>query len=126
MYAAPHAGEDMVWTAGRLAEANGNDLPTHSLQNKFNECGITERAHLIEVSGIMQCGPTVLNTGGGETLQVPKTTGHSTAASAAQAGSLPTSDPAFSMVQLSAYKYGVLLQVARELIDDTAVFELAA
>jgi HK97 family phage major capsid protein len=78
-------------------------------------------AHLIEVSGVMQCGPTVLNTGGGETLQVPKTTAHSTAASAAQAGSLPTSDPAFSTQPLSAYKYGVLLQVARELIDDTAV-----
>jgi HK97 family phage major capsid protein len=78
-------------------------------------------AHLIEVSGVMQCGPTVLNTGGGETLQVPKTTAHSTAASAAQAGSIATSDPAFSMQTLSAYKYGVLLQVARELIDDTAV-----
>jgi HK97 family phage major capsid protein len=78
-------------------------------------------AHLIEVSGVMQCGPTVLNTGGGETLQVPKTTAHSTAASAAQAGSLPTSDPAFSMQPLSAWKYGVMLQVARELIDDTAV-----
>jgi HK97 family phage major capsid protein len=78
-------------------------------------------AHLIEVSGVMQCGPTVLNTGGGETLQVPKTTAHSTAASAAQAGSLPTSDPAFATQPLSAFKYGVLLQVARELIDDTAV-----
>ncbi len=78
-------------------------------------------AHLVEVSGVMQCGPTVLNTGGGETLQVPKTTAHSTAVSAAQAASLPTSDPAFSMQSLSAYKYGVLLQVARELIDDTAV-----
>ncbi len=83
-------------------------------------------AHLIEVSGIMQCGPTVLNTGGGETLQIPKTTAHSSPAnspvlSAAQAGSLVTSDPAFSMVQLNAYKYGILLQVARELIDDTAV-----
>jgi HK97 family phage major capsid protein len=78
-------------------------------------------AHLIEVSGVMQCGPTVLNTGGGETLQVPKTTAHSTATSAAQAGNLPTSDPAFSMQSLSAWKYGVLLQVARELIDDTAV-----
>ena len=31
-------------------------------------------AHLIEVSGVMQTGPTVLNTAGGETLQVPKTT----------------------------------------------------
>ena len=78
-------------------------------------------AHLIEVSGVMQCGPTVLNTGGGETLQVPKTTAHSTAASAAQAGNLPTSDPAFSMQPLSAWKYGIMLQVARELIDDTAV-----
>jgi HK97 family phage major capsid protein len=78
-------------------------------------------AHLIEVSGVMQCGPTVLNTGGGETLQVPKTTAHSTAASAAQAGPLPTSDPGFGMQPLSAFKYGVLLQVARELIDDTAV-----
>jgi HK97 family phage major capsid protein len=78
-------------------------------------------AHLIEVSGVMQCGPTVLNTGGGETLQVPKTTAHSTAASAAQAGNIPTSDPSFSMQPLSAWKYGVMLQVARELIDDTAV-----
>ncbi len=78
-------------------------------------------AHLIEVSGVMQCGPTVLNTGGGETLQVPKTTAHSTAASAAQAGNIPTADPAFSMQPLSAYKYGIMLQVARELIDDTAV-----
>lgn len=84
-------------------------------------------AHLIEVSGIMQCGPTVLNTGGGEQLQVPKTTAHSLAtpsanpASAGQAATLPTSDPAFSMTTLSAYKYGVMLQVARELIDDTAV-----
>jgi HK97 family phage major capsid protein len=82
-------------------------------------------AHLIEVSGVMQCGPTVLNTGGGETLQVPKTTAHSfastTGAAATQAQPLPTSDPAFSMQTLSAYKYGILLQVARELIDDTAV-----
>jgi HK97 family phage major capsid protein len=78
-------------------------------------------AHLIEVSGVMQCGPTVLNTGGGETLQVPKTLTHSTAASAAQAAPLPTADPSFGMQPLSAYKYGILLQVARELIDDTAV-----
>lgn len=78
-------------------------------------------AHLIEVSGIMQAGPTVLNTGGGETLQIPKTTAHSTAALTAQGGTLPTSDPAFNMTTLSAFKYGIMLQVARELIDDTAV-----
>jgi predicted phage gp36 major capsid-like protein len=70
----------------------------------------------------MQCGPTVLNTGGGETLQVPKTTAHSTAASAAQAGNAGRPRTRRSTMQpLSAWKYGVMLQVARELIDDTAV-----
>ena len=78
-------------------------------------------AHLIEVSGVMQAGPTVLNTAGGETLQIPKTTAHSLAASAAQAGTIPSSDPTFGLATLSAYKYGILLQVARELIDDSGV-----
>jgi HK97 family phage major capsid protein len=80
-------------------------------------------AHLIEVSGVMQAGPTVLNTAGGETLQVPKTTAHSTSSglTAAQAATLPSSDPAFALATLSSYKYGILLQVARELIDDSGV-----
>lgn len=78
-------------------------------------------AHLIEVSGIMQAGPTVLNTAGGETLQIPKTTSHSTAAITGAGGAIPTADPAFSQATLSAWKYGVMLQVARELLDDTAV-----
>ena len=78
-------------------------------------------AHLIEVSGVMQAGPTMLNTAGGESLQIPKTTGHSTGASAAQATTLPSSDPAFSLATLGAFKYGILLQVARELLDDSGV-----
>ena len=78
-------------------------------------------AHLIEVSGIMQAGPTVLNTGGGETLQIPKTTAHSTAALSAQGSALFTADPAFAQATLQSYKYGVMIQVARELLDDTAV-----
>ena len=78
-------------------------------------------AHLIEVSGVMQTGPTVLNTAGGETLQIPKTTTHTTAASAAQAAVLPSADPAFALATLSAYKYGDLIYVARELLDDEGV-----
>jgi HK97 family phage major capsid protein len=78
-------------------------------------------AHLIEVSGIMQAGPTVLNTEGGETLQIPKTTGHSTAALTAQSGTLPTSDPAFALSTLTSFKYGIMLQLGRELIDDSGV-----
>jgi HK97 family phage major capsid protein len=93
--------------------AGGNLVPTDFYDQLIS--------HLIEVSGVMQAGPTVLNTAGGENLQIPKTTGHSTAASAAQAGTLPTSDPTFGLATLSSYKYGVLLQVARELVDDSGV-----
>lgn len=93
--------------------AGGNLVPTDFYDQLI--------AHLIQVSGILQAGPTVINTAGGETLQIPKTTGHSLAASAAQAGAIPSSDPAFGLATLSAYKYGVLLQVARELLDDSGV-----
>ena len=69
----------------------------------------------------MQTGPTVINTSGGENLQIPKTTTHTTAASAAQAAVLPSADPAFALATLGAYKYGDLIYVARELLDDEGV-----
>jgi len=78
-------------------------------------------AHLIEVSSILQAGATVLNTTGGETLQVPKTLTHSSAALTAEAAALTASDPTFAQASLGAYKYGVLIQVSRELIDDAGV-----
>lgn len=78
-------------------------------------------AHLIEVSGIMQAGPTILSTTTGEQIQVPKTTAHSTAALIAEAGAITESDPVFGQVPLDAYKYALLLQVSSELITDTGV-----
>ncbi|MGH3518805.1 MAG: phage major capsid protein, partial [Haloechinothrix sp.] len=80
-------------------------------------------AHLIEMSGLMQASPTVLNTASGETIQIPKTTAHSTStpAEVAEAVTIPTSDPTFGQVSLGAYKYGVLHQVSRELLTDSGV-----
>lgn len=79
------------------------------------------QAHMIEVSGIRQAGPTVLNTATGEALQIPKTTGHSTASLIAESGTIGASDPAFGQVTLDAYKYGFLMQLTHELINDTSV-----
>lgn len=93
--------------------AGGNTVPT-SFYNRL-------MAHLIEVSAILQSGATVLNTTSGEVLQVPKTTSHGTALLTAEAGTISASDPAFGQASLGAYKYGVLIQVSRELIDDSGV-----
>ena len=78
-------------------------------------------SHLIEVSGIMQAGPTILNTTSGEQIQVPKTTSHSSAALITEAATLTESDPAFGQVPLDAYKYAMSVQVSTELVNDTSV-----
>lgn len=78
-------------------------------------------AHLIEVSGILSAGPTILATQSGEQIQVPKTTSHSSAALIAEAGTLTESDPAFGQVPLDAYKYAMSVQVSTELVTDTSV-----
>lgn len=95
------------------AGAGGNTVPT----NFYDRLS----AHMIEVSGILQAGPTVLRTADGAQIQIPKTTSHSTAALVAEAGTIGASDPAFGQVALDAYKYAFLIQVSHELISDTSV-----
>lgn len=95
------------------ATAGGNTVPT-SFYNQLVQ-------HMIEVSGVLSAGPTILRTDSGENFEVPTTTAHSSGALVAEAAAIAASDPAFAKRTLSAYKYGVLIQVARELIDDTGV-----
>lgn len=78
-------------------------------------------SYLIEVSGLLQTGPSVLNTAGGEVIQVPMASAHITGAAVSQGAAIPSADPAFNQRTLSAQKFGALTQLSRELIDDTAV-----
>lgn len=78
-------------------------------------------AYLIEVSGLLQTGPSVLNTAGGETIQIPVVAAHLTGTVAAQGAAITAADPSFTRATLGAVKFGALTQLSRELIDDTAV-----
>jgi HK97 family phage major capsid protein len=95
------------------AGAGGNVVPTSFYDRLM--------AHLIETAGIMRVGPTVLNTTSGEVVQVPKTTAHSSAAIVAEAAAIGASDPVFGQISLGAFKYGILVQVSRELVTDEGV-----
>lgn len=65
---------------------------------------------------------TVLRTAGGENLQIPSQAGWSTAAITAEGSAISESDPAFnSFITLGAYKYSFLVQLSRELIEDSGV-----
>lgn len=99
------------------ATAGGNTVPT-SFYDQLVE-------HMVESSGVLQLGPTVLNTTGGEQLDIPVTTSYGAAALVAEAGTIAQSDPAFAKRSLGAYKYGQLVLASRELVDDSA-FDLAS
>lgn len=93
--------------------AGGNTVPT-SFYNQLV-------AHLIEVSGLLMAAPTVLTTESGEAIMIPKTTAHGGAALVTEGSPIPESDPTFAQARLDAYKYGQLLQISSELVDDTGV-----
>lgn len=65
---------------------------------------------------------TVLNTGGGETLQIPSLSAYSTGTITTEGSTIGESDPTLNaFVELSAYKYSFLTQVSTELLEDSAV-----
>ena len=66
---------------------------------------------------------TVLNTAGGETLQVPSLSTYSSSSTVVpQGGIFNEHDPVFNnFTELKAYKYGFLIQVSREMIEDSGV-----
>lgn len=95
------------------ASAGGNTVPTSFVPKLYE--------HMIETAAIRQTNVTVLTTATGEALQIPKTTAHGTAALVAEGAAIPENDPTFGQVTLDAYKYGVMIQVSHELMNDTAV-----
>ena len=92
--------------------AGGNTVPT-SFVNRLME-------HLIETATVARVS-TVITTDGGESLEWPVTTAHSSAALITEGSTITESDPAFAKRTLGAYKYANLIQVSRELLSDTGV-----
>jgi len=77
--------------------------------------------HLVEAAAVRQTNARVFQTAEGRDLPVPKTTAHGTAVLLTEGAALTEGDPAFGQVTLNAYKFGDLIQVSRELIQDTGV-----
>ena len=65
---------------------------------------------------------TILNTAGGENLQIPSQATYSSGTVFAQGSAIGESDPTFnSFVTLGAFKYSFLTQISRELVEDAGV-----
>jgi HK97 family phage major capsid protein len=93
--------------------STGSPVPT----SFYNQ--VIDLARLV---GPMLETSTILNTAGGENLQIPSLSAYSTGTVTSEGAIIGESDPVFnSFVTLSAYKYSFLTQVSRELIEDSGV-----
>lgn len=95
--------------------STGSPVPT-SFYNRIIE--------LARFVGPMLETSTILNTAGGESLQIPSLSAYSATqgTATAEAAAFTEADPTFnSFVTLGAYKYGFLIQVTRELVEDAGV-----
>lgn len=98
----------------RLTGASGNNTVKTSFYDQLIQA-------LIVNSGLLSAGPNVLSTSSGEPIALPKVTANSSAALTAETAQIAASDPTFGQISLSAYKYASLVQISRELIEDTSV-----
>lgn len=74
--------------------------------------------------GPMLSTSTILNTAGGENLQIPSLGAYSATQGTvtAEGATFTAADPTFNAFRtLSAYKYGFLIQTSRELVEDAGV-----
>jgi HK97 family phage major capsid protein len=97
-----------------LTSSTGSPVPTSFYDQ------VILKARLV---GPMLDIPTQLNTTSGETIQIPSLSSYSSSATVtAQGASFTESDPVFnSFVNLGAFKFGFLIQVSREMIEDSGV-----
>lgn len=95
------------------AALGGNTVPTSFLRSLYD--------YLEQYSGLRQTNVRVITTASGENLDMPTVATHGTAAIVGEGTALASVDPTFSKVTLGAWKYGQLLQITRELIEDSGV-----
>ena len=97
-----------------LTSSTGSPVPTSFYDQ------VILKARLV---GPMLDVPTQMNTTSGETIQVPSLSAYSSSATVtAQGANFSESDPTLNQfVNLGAFKYGFLIQVSREMIEDSGV-----
>jgi HK97 family phage major capsid protein len=64
---------------------------------------------------------TIINTSGGNTIQIPKVTSAGTYAQTAAGSAITEANPTLSNLNLGAWKYGALVSLSNEIIADAGV-----
>lgn len=120
--------ESAILRAIATGESRGYEFESRTLIPSDNTVPKSFYAQVFDVARLV--GPMldvaeVIRTTSGENLTIPTLTAYSTATLATATATINSSDPTYSSITLGAYKYGVIIPVANELLVD-AGFDLAS
>jgi HK97 family phage major capsid protein len=104
--------ESRVATTGVAANA-GATIPTSFVARVLE--------YMLPNIGVWQAGPTIITTASGNPMTFPRLTARPTVAPVAENTVFPTSDAAFNSFTLGAKKYGVIVQVSKEMVEDSGI-----
>ena len=108
-------------------EIRSHNFETRGTLTPSNSSGVVPQSFVARVYDLArEVGPMldvseVFNTQSGEDLKIPTLTAYGTATYDAPGAAIDESEPTFSSITLGAKKYGFLVPVARELIEDGGV-----
>lgn len=98
---------------------------TGTATNAGNTVATTFVARVLENAlaeiGVWQCGPTTFTTTGGEPMVFPRLTTRPTVGAVAENTAFSTTDAAFNQFSMGAHKYGAIIQVSKEMAQDSAI-----
>lgn len=98
---------------------------TGTATNAGNTVATTFVARVLEGAlaeiGVWQCGPTTFTTTAGEPMVFPRLTTRPTVGAVAENTAFPTTDAAFNQFTMGAHKYGAIIQVSKEMAQDSAI-----
>jgi HK97 family phage major capsid protein len=108
--ATPEELRVLAWDTG----SSGSLVPTTLARTLYE--------YMEASNGIFRAPTTKLNTTSGEQLELPRVAAHAIATQVSGQGTtLAGSDPTFGKMTLNAFKYGQLVVVASEVVQDAAV-----
>lgn len=108
-------------------EIRSHNFETRGTLTPSGSAGLVPQSFVARVYDLArEVGPMldvseVFNTQSGEDLKIPTLTAYGTATYDAPGAAIDESEPTFSSITLGAKKYGFLVPVARELIEDGGV-----
>jgi len=126
--AAPKMSDNDILRSLARGEIRSATFEARDLNTSDDSAVVPEGFYAVLQEQLVYAGPmlepglaTILTTGEGNDIKVPRQTAYSQATATAEATQFGESEPTFESFTLRSHKFGTLLQVSSELLSDSGI-----